>query len=70
VQETFTVDREHLPASPAVDDGPEGSLVDGILAIEGRMLSRLVMDALLAGAGPAEGDADNGSTTASLASAA
>ncbi len=47
VQETFSVDPEMLQTPPAMDYGPRGPLVDAILPIEGRMLARLVLGALL-----------------------
>jgi len=47
VQETFSVDPEMLQDPPAMDYGDRGPLVDGILPIEGRMLARLILGALL-----------------------
>jgi purine-binding chemotaxis protein CheW len=48
VQETFVVDVERLQTPPAMDAGAEESLfVDAIIPLEGRMLSRLVVGALL-----------------------
>jgi len=46
VQETFSVSPEMLHAPPAMDYGPN-PLVDTILTLEGRMLARLVLKALL-----------------------
>lgn len=47
VQETFSVDPEMLQAPPRLDYGDAPPLVDGILTLEGRMLTRLVLNALL-----------------------
>ena len=47
VQETFTVDADQLQAPPMLDYGDRGPLVDAILPLEGRMLARLVLGALL-----------------------
>ena len=47
VQETFTVEAAMLQPPPTLDYGPGGSLVDAIIPLEGRMLSRLVMSTLL-----------------------
>lgn len=47
VQETFSVDPEMLQPPPAMDYGEGGPLVDAILPIDGRMLSRLVLGALI-----------------------
>jgi len=47
VQETFTVDADRLQAPPMLDYGDRGPLVDAILPLEGRMLARLVLGALL-----------------------
>jgi len=51
VQETFTVNADLLQAPPAMDYGDNGPLVDAILPIDGRMLARLVLSALLPEAG-------------------
>lgn len=53
VQETFSVDGDQLQSPPAIDYGGSAALVDAILPMEGRMLSRLVLDALLPEARPA-----------------
>jgi purine-binding chemotaxis protein CheW len=47
VQETFVVDEAAMQSPPAVDSTAEDVFVDAILAMEGRMLSRLVVSALL-----------------------
>ncbi|TAL34129.1 MAG: purine-binding chemotaxis protein CheW [Phenylobacterium sp.] len=47
VQETFSVDPEMLHAPPRMDYGDAPPLVDAILTLEGRMLSRLVLGSLL-----------------------
>jgi purine-binding chemotaxis protein CheW len=47
VQETFSVGAEMLQSPPAMDYGERGPLVDAILPIEGRMLARLILGALL-----------------------
>lgn len=52
VQETFSVDPDMLQAPPAMDYGERGPLVDAILPIDGRMLARLVLGALLPEVGP------------------
>ena len=49
VQETFEVDAGLLQAPPDVDLDTDERLVDAILPLEGRMLSRLVVGALLPG---------------------
>jgi purine-binding chemotaxis protein CheW len=51
VQETFVVEISQLQAPPAMDSSSSDLFVDGIIPLEGRMLSRLVVGALL----PAEG---------------
>ena len=47
VQETFSIDVDKLQAPPAMNYGDRGPLVDAILPIEKRMLSRLVLSALM-----------------------
>jgi purine-binding chemotaxis protein CheW len=47
VQETFSVSPEMLHAPPLMDYGGAPPLVDAILTLEGRMLARLVLNALL-----------------------
>ena len=47
VQETFVVDGALLQAPPDVGGGNEARFVDAIIPLEGRMLSRLVVSALL-----------------------
>lgn len=47
VQETFTIDADRMQAPPMLDYGDRGPLVDAILPLEGRMLARLVLAALL-----------------------
>ena len=48
VQETFHVSAAQLQAPPAVCGGSSGvSVVDAILPLEGRMISRLVVDRLV-----------------------
>lgn len=47
VQETFTVDSSLLQSPPDMDCGGADIFVDAILPLEGRMLSRLVVGALL-----------------------
>ncbi|MBV9509559.1 MAG: chemotaxis protein CheW [Caulobacteraceae bacterium] len=47
VQETFTVDLELLQPPPAVSAASEELFIDGLIPLEGRMLSRLVVSALL-----------------------
>ncbi len=47
VQETFVVDGALLQAPPDVGGGDEARFVDAIIPLEGRMLSRLVVSALL-----------------------
>ena len=47
VQETFTVDADKLQTPPMLDYGDRGRLVDAILPLEGRMLARLILAALL-----------------------
>ncbi len=48
VQETFHVSAAQLQAPPAVCSGSSGvSVVDAILPLEGRMISRLVVDRLV-----------------------
>lgn len=47
VQETFVVDSGLLQAPPVTDCEADDRLVDAIIPIEGRMLSRLVVSALL-----------------------
>jgi purine-binding chemotaxis protein CheW len=51
VQETFVVEIGQLQAPPAMDSSSSDLFVDAIIPLEGRMLSRLVVGALL----PAEG---------------
>lgn len=47
VQETFVVDSSLLQAPPDVDSQADRCFVDAIVPLEGRMLSRLVVSALL-----------------------
>lgn len=47
VQETFVVDSALLQTPPAMDCEPGAAFVDAIIPLEGRMLSRLVVSALL-----------------------
>ncbi len=47
VQETFQLPASLLQAPPEMGAGGEASFVDAIIPLEGRMLSRLVIDALL-----------------------
>jgi purine-binding chemotaxis protein CheW len=47
VQETFQLPASLLQAPPAMGNGTEASFVDAIIPLEGRMLSRLVIEALL-----------------------
>jgi purine-binding chemotaxis protein CheW len=47
VQETFIVARDLLHEPPAMDLRADGMFVDAIIPLEGRMLSRLVVGALL-----------------------
>ena len=47
VQETFVVDGALLQAPPELGGGDEARFVDAIIPLEGRMLSRLVVSALL-----------------------
>ena len=47
VQETFVVDASLIQAPPDVGGGSEIQFVDAIFPLEGRMLSRLVVAALL-----------------------
>lgn len=47
VQETFTVEESLLQAPPGMDSTASEVLVDAVLPLEGRMLSRLVVEALL-----------------------
>jgi len=47
VQETFVVDEALLQAPPSVDGADTDRFVDAIIPLEGRMLSRLVVAALL-----------------------
>jgi purine-binding chemotaxis protein CheW len=47
VQETFVVEESLMQPPPAVDSTAEDVFVDAILPLEGRMLSRLVVSALL-----------------------
>lgn len=49
VQETFVVDEAQMQPPPALGESAEPRFVDAILPIEGRMLSRLVVGALLPG---------------------
>lgn len=49
VQETFVVDGSLLQAPPDVGGGADARFVDAIIPLEGRMLSRLVVSALLPG---------------------
>ncbi|ADG11452.1 chemotaxis protein CheW [Caulobacter segnis] len=48
VQETFMVDAERLQSPPAMDATVE-TFIDAIIPLDGRMLSRLVVGALLPG---------------------
>lgn len=47
VQETFVVDESLMQPPPAVDPNAEDIFVDAVLAMDGRMLSRLVVSSLL-----------------------
>lgn len=47
VQETFTIDPSALQPPPAIGVSAEQPFVDAIIPLEGRMLSRLVVAALL-----------------------
>lgn len=47
VQETFTVDLDLLQPPPAMNFTSDELFVDGVIPLEGRMLSRLVVAALL-----------------------
>jgi purine-binding chemotaxis protein CheW len=47
VQETFQLPASLLQAPPEMGGGAEAPFVDAIIPLEGRMLSRLVIDALL-----------------------
>jgi purine-binding chemotaxis protein CheW len=47
VQETFQLSASLLQAPPAMDSDAEAPFVDAIIPLEGRMLSRLVIGALL-----------------------
>ena len=47
VQETFLVPRNLLQEPPAMDRGAKQRFVDAMIPLEGRMLSRLVVGALL-----------------------
>jgi purine-binding chemotaxis protein CheW len=47
VQETFMVDEALLQEPPAMGSTSEEVFVDAIIPLEGRMLSRLVVEALL-----------------------
>ncbi len=47
VQETFTVDSALVQAPPPMDRQGSDLFVDGILSLDGRMLSRLVVSALM-----------------------
>lgn len=47
VQETFVVDESVLQPRPPVESTSEEVFVDAIMAIEGRMLSRLVIESLM-----------------------
>ena len=49
VQETFVVEASLLQEAPAMDCDISERLVDAIIPLEGRMLSRLVVGALLPG---------------------
>ena len=51
VQETFTVDVKLLQTPPDMESNGSDIFVDAILPLEGRMLSRLVVGALLPKAG-------------------
>ena len=51
VQETFTVDVKLLQTPPDMESNGSDVFVDAILPLEGRMLSRLVVGALLPKAG-------------------
>lgn len=51
VQETFVVEESKLQPPPALGESGGPRFVDAILPIEGRMLSRLVVGALLPGEG-------------------
>jgi purine-binding chemotaxis protein CheW len=55
VQETFSADPQMLQPPPPIVSSLEEALVDAILPLEGRMLARLVVGALLAGTPPAMG---------------
>jgi purine-binding chemotaxis protein CheW len=47
VQETFQVNADLMQPPPAITSGSATCFVDAILPLEGRMLSRLVVGALL-----------------------
>lgn len=49
VRETFVVEASQMQPPPVADAFEGEALVDGVLALEGRMLSRLVVGALLPG---------------------
>ncbi len=47
VQETFTIDASLPQDPPDLGDDPERRFVDAIIPIDGRMMSRLVVDRLM-----------------------
>lgn len=51
VQETFVIDEALLQDPPAMDGANDARFIDAIIPLEGRMLSRLVVAALLPLAG-------------------
>lgn len=51
VQETFVIDEALLQAPPDMDSTSSAGFIDAIIPMEGRMLSRLVVESLLPMAG-------------------
>lgn len=49
VQETFVIDESHLQSPPDLASTSAERFIDAIIAVEGRMLSRLVVESLLPG---------------------
>jgi purine-binding chemotaxis protein CheW len=47
VQETFTIDASLPQSPPDLGDDPDRRFVDAIIPIDGRMMSRLVVDRLM-----------------------
>ena len=47
VQETFTIDASRPQDPPDLGDDPERRFVDAIIPLDGRMMSRLVVDRLM-----------------------